>query len=160
MNYQKAVSAGEVSMTDKQLAARKRNGAAVTSRLTPEQRQLRGAKTAWTRFYKDKFPLFEDYLASRSNQADVVNHRVVSVHDGPYADVYDMTVDKHHNFALSSGVFVHNCVGYDDNLFGGVGIIANSWGDGWGDHGYFYMPYAYLTNPNLASDFWTIQVAE
>ena len=46
-------------------------------------------------------------------------------------------------------------VGYDDNKqhF----IVANSWGTGWGDKGYFYMPYAYLSNPNLASDFWTIQ---
>lgn len=25
-------------------------------------------------------------------------------------DVYDLTVDKYHNFALESGVFVHNCV--------------------------------------------------
>lgn len=44
-----------------------------------------------------------------------------------------------------------NIVGYDDTKqwF----ICANSWGTGWGDKGYFYMPYAYITNPNLASDF-------
>lgn len=35
-------------------------------------------------------------------------------------------------------------------------ICANSWGDGWGDHGYFYLPYTYIT-PELADDFWTIQ---
>jgi C1A family cysteine protease len=44
-----------------------------------------------------------------------------------------------------------NIVGYDDSKqwF----ICANSWGTGWGDKGYFYMPYAYITNSRLASDF-------
>ncbi|MGI8571877.1 MAG: peptidase, partial [Solirubrobacteraceae bacterium] len=33
----------------------------------------------------------------------------------------------------------------------------NSWGEGWGQAGYFTMPYAYLLNPSLSSDFWTIR---
>ena len=40
------------------------------------------------------------------------NHSVVSVDRIQHAEpipVYDITVDEHHNFALSSGVFVHNC---------------------------------------------------
>ncbi len=52
------------------------------------------------------------------------------------------------------------CVGYDDNLSGGSLIIANSWGDGWGDHGYFYMPYKYALDANLTDDFWTIREVE
>jgi hypothetical protein len=39
-----------------------------------------------------------------------LNHVVVSVTNVGYADVYDMEVGKYHNFALSAGVFVHNCV--------------------------------------------------
>ena len=35
-------------------------------------------------------------------------------------------------------------------------IVANSWGTGWGDFGLCYLPKAYVTNPNLASDFWTL----
>jgi C1A family cysteine protease len=51
-------------------------------------------------------------------------------------------------------------VGYDDNLEGGRFIVRNSWGDKWGDNGYFYMPYEYLTTKGLADDFWVIQTVE
>ena len=46
-------------------------------------------------------------------------------------------------------------VGYDDSIerF----IVANSWGIGWGMAGYFTLPYAYLTSPNLSDDFWVIK---
>lgn len=41
-----------------------------------------------------------------------INHRIKSVRvvelDSP-APVYDLSVKQHHNFALSSGIFVHNC---------------------------------------------------
>lgn len=46
-------------------------------------------------------------------------------------------------------------VGFDDNR--GCFEVRNSWGPKWGDRGYCWFPYGYLTNPNLADDFWTIQ---
>lgn len=47
-------------------------------------------------------------------------------------------------------------VGYDDSQqrF----ISRNSWGPGWGMAGYFTIPYAYLTDANLADDFWTVRM--
>ncbi len=46
-------------------------------------------------------------------------------------------------------------VGYDDSSQ--TFIVMNSWSISWGDKGFFYMPYAYLTSIDLASDFWTIR---
>lgn len=49
-------------------------------------------------------------------------------------------------------------VGYDDatQRF----LVRNSWGPHWGMDGYCTMPYTYLTNSSLASDFWAIYAVE
>ena len=48
-------------------------------------------------------------------------------------------------------------VGYDDSMqhF----IFRNSWGPDWGDSGYFYLPYGYIT-PALVIDFWVITAVQ
>ena len=46
-------------------------------------------------------------------------------------------------------------IGFDDSKQ--CFIIKNSWGANWGCHGYFYMPYKFISDTNSAEDFWVIQ---
>jgi C1A family cysteine protease len=46
-------------------------------------------------------------------------------------------------------------VGYDDRVQ--RVFVRNSWGPGWGQKGYFTMPYDYVADRNLSDDFWTVR---
>jgi C1A family cysteine protease len=50
-------------------------------------------------------------------------------------------------------------VGYDDErMIGpdqGAVLVRNSWGQGWGDKGYAWLPYRYIET-KLAVDFWSL----
>lgn len=49
------------------------------------------------------------------------------------------------------------CCGYD--LKARRFKVRNSWGARWGMKGYFSIPMDYVTDPNLADDFWTADLA-
>jgi len=49
-------------------------------------------------------------------------------------------------------------VGYEDSSQSF--IVRNSWGENWGMDGYCTMPYGYLSDPDLARDFWAIYTVE
>jgi hypothetical protein len=48
-------------------------------------------------------------------------------------------------------------VGYDDKTNNVK--FANTWGVRWGDHGFGYLPYQYISNPSLSADGWTFKFA-
>lgn len=89
----------------------------------------------------DGFPVafglscFESFISATVESTGVV----------PYPDRKEAFVGGHATVA----------VGYDAAQ--DVVICRNSWGPSWGQAGYYTMPYAYVKNPNLASDFWSMR---
>jgi len=57
------------------------------------------------------YPIWKSIVSSGVLEKLTLNHKVISVVDkGKVEDVYDIRVEKTHNFALASGIFVHNCM--------------------------------------------------
>ena len=53
------------------------------------------------------------------------NHKIVKIEEIPLEPVYDLVMEKHHNFALAAGVFVHNTdMGQDSLISGALDIYA------------------------------------
>ncbi len=50
-------------------------------------------------------------------------------------------------------------VGYDDTRYGGAFKVINSWGTGWGDDGYFWMPYSFGAQ-DILSEAYVLMDAE
>jgi C1A family cysteine protease len=118
-------------------------------------------------------PSFEAY-------EDALNHQILSYYSinpalsllrGCIADGYPFSVGVRvfENFPMEIGeipmpkgqeIGGHDIVivGYNDNTR--KFIVRNSWGVEWGISGYGAIPYDYLTDYSLASDFWTIRMVE
>ncbi len=107
--------------------------AAVYRRVTATPEQLKGCLAAGSPivFGFSVYQSFESAEVAKSGEAQI-----------PAAD--DVLIGGHAVVA----------VGYDDadERF----VVRNSWGPSWGQEGYFTLPYDYLTNPQLARDFWAI----
>ena len=96
--------------TERQLEASIKNASNICKNLSKDQLKNRARKSNHSRYHKSTpFDLCDI--------CNKMNHKVVSVEFCGYEDVYDLTVDKYHNFTIdvdggkdcSSGVIVHNC---------------------------------------------------
>ncbi|CAF3440069.1 unnamed protein product [Rotaria sp. Silwood2] len=65
----------------------------------------------------------------------------------PMPDKNEMSLEIHGSHAMLA-------VGYNDQSR--TFIVRNSWGEDWGDKGYCYMPYDYLTHQTYCFDVWAI----
>ncbi len=79
------------------------------SSLMPLYRTVEGAVWCPTSERWMSFGLTGLFVSNYNGEAAAYNHKVVKVDDlGERTDVYDIEVPHSHNFALASGVFVHN----------------------------------------------------
>jgi hypothetical protein len=52
-----------------------------------------------------------------------------------------LTLEERNVFLENNFAHAVTIIGYDDNIYGGAFRVVNSWGDEWGDEGYFWLKY-------------------
>jgi C1A family cysteine protease len=103
---------------------------------------------------------------------DSLNDMLMCLNDG-YPFVTGFSVYESFEDGSVAHTGIAQMPGESERLLGGHAVVVvgydidkewficrNSWGEQWGDKGHFYMPFAYLTSPDLASDQWTIRSVE
>jgi len=114
---------------------------------------------------------------------DALLHRALSYYAVPQTDtdikgcladgfgiVFGFTVYESFESAGVAATGIMPMPGPNEGVVGGHAVVAigydelrqnflirNSWGTGWGMKGYFWMPYAYLLDGGLCSDFWSVR---
>jgi C1A family cysteine protease len=102
--------------------------------------------------------------SARSLQASIHAHRPV---------VFGFTVFESFETVQTAETGVIPMPKHGEQILGGHAVVAmgwkpingnlyfecrNSWSADWGDQGYFWLPAPYITDPNLASDMWHIDL--
>lgn len=133
--------------------------------------------------FADNYKTIQYYKLDPAGTAkDLLLNRIKSFITAGLPSMFGFTVFNSINQASNEGKIPYPCprerilgghaiaaVGFDDEveikntLCGetttGALLIRNSWGRGWGDDGYGWLPYAYVTN-GLAVDWWTLIKSE
>lgn len=94
------------------------------------------------------FPVIFGFMVYESFMSD----KVAKTGDAPMPSWWERW------FKGSLGGHAVLAVGYDDVV--NKLIVRNSWGEGWGQKGFFTLPYGYITDKKLSDDFWTIRKIE
>ncbi len=123
--------------TEQSFVDGRKNQAILYQRLTPTLSQLKGCLASGFPFVFG-FTVYESFESQAVAQSGHV----------PMPKAHEQQLGGHAVLA----------VGYQesDQTF----VVRNSWGPDWGIKGYFTMPYPYLLQPTLSSDFWTIRSVE
>jgi C1A family cysteine protease len=121
----------------KAFTAALKNQAILYQRLTQAESQLKGCLAAG-------FPFVFGFVVYESFESP----KVAKTGDAPMPRANEAQLGGHAVLA----------VGYDERRqrF----LIRNSWGPDWGKKGYFTLPYPYMLQATLSSDFWTIRSVE
>ncbi|MDO8177636.1 MAG: C1 family peptidase [Undibacterium sp.] len=101
-----------------------------------------------------------------------LQHLKACLADG-YPFVFGLTVYQDFESERVASTGTLKMPGKNEKLIGGHSVLAvgyddkserftvmNSWGASWANKGYFTVPYAYLTESNLAADFWVVRNVE
>lgn len=130
-----------------------------------------------------KKPTAKSFTDALENQA-LTYQRILTPHSDP---THDMLACLTHGYPFVAGIAVYESFESpeasrtgiiplphpSESLLGGHAILVvgyesdsqrfvcrNSWSKSWGDSGYCYLPFAYLTSHGLASDMWVIKTVE
>lgn len=133
----------------------------------PDKTAVRNARNYKITAYKSLNSLEEikQNLAFRQQPVLLGMDVYESLETGDASKTGNMTMPAHDEKKLGSHAVL--AVGYSDplkhrskhgkyRLEPGYLIVRNSWGEPWGDRGYFYMPYDYVT-PEFTFDYWIME---
>jgi C1A family cysteine protease len=106
--------------------------------------------------------------AYRINDGDLTHMKTCIYHGFPF--VFGITVYESFESAQATKTGVIPMPQSSESVLGGHAILAvayddstqlvkfkNSWGTSWGQSGYGFLPYAYISNTDLTSDIWTLR---
>ncbi len=99
--------------------------------LISEEKRSERAKLAWVNTLpEERTKLALRGWETRRANSKAINHKITRIESYKVEDVYDMEIDKHHNFALDCGIFVHNCADHDevpeDKLIENIQTLLNA----------------------------------
>ena len=89
-------------------------------------------------------------------KAALVNRRPVVAGIDVYEPFYNLVgADSVYNTVSGQSLGGHavTIVGYDDSRFGGAFKVINSWGQSWGDNGFFWIPYDFVSQVHLSESY-------